>query len=56
VVGFPAKIHWDREKPDGTRRKLLDSSRIRALGWSPSIRLRAGIARTYRDYLQEVSR
>lgn len=55
VVGSTAKIHWDGEKPDGTPRKLLDASRMRALGWSPSISLRDGIAATYRHYLREVA-
>lgn len=55
IVGSAAKIRWDRDKPDGTPGKLLDASRMRALGWSPSIALRDGIAATYRDYLREIS-
>jgi GDP-L-fucose synthase len=47
IVGFSGKISWDGEKPDGTFRKLLDVSKLRALGWSPKITLRDGIARTY---------
>lgn len=47
VVGFNGGIEWDTSKPDGTPRKLLDVSRLRALGWEPSISLRDGIAMTY---------
>jgi GDP-L-fucose synthase len=47
VVGFQGKIVYDRSKPDGTPRKLLDVSRARALGWQASIELREGIARAY---------
>jgi len=47
VVGFDGELAWDATKPDGTPRKLLDISRIRALGWKPAIPLRDGIARTY---------
>lgn len=54
VVGSTAKISWDRDQPDGTPRKLLDVSRMRALGWSPSILLRQGIASTYQQYLREM--
>jgi len=47
VVGFRGALRWDTSKPDGTPRKLLDISRIRALGWEPKIPLREGIAQTY---------
>lgn len=47
VVGFDGELVWDNTKPDGTPRKLLDTTRIRALGWKPVIPLRDGIARTY---------
>jgi len=47
VVGFEGELAWDTTKPDGTPRKLLDVSKIRALGWKPAIALRDGIARTY---------
>jgi GDP-L-fucose synthase len=55
VVGSRAKIEWDRSQPDGTPRKLLDISRMRALGWEASICLHDGLATTYRDYLQQTS-
>jgi GDP-L-fucose synthase len=47
VVGFEGEIVFDSSKPDGTPRKLLDTTRINALGWSPRTRLREGIAATY---------
>ena len=47
VVGFGGELAWDATKPDGTPRKLLDISKIRALSWKPAIPLRDGIARTY---------
>ena len=47
VVGFDGELDWDTTKPDGTPRKLLDVTRLRALGWKPAIPLRDGIARTY---------
>jgi GDP-L-fucose synthase len=46
VVGFDGELAWDTTKPDGTPRKLLDVTRLRALGWKPAIPLRDGIART----------
>ena len=47
VVGFDGELAWDTTKPDGTPRKLLDVTKISALGWKPAITLREGIARTY---------
>ncbi len=54
VVGFQGNIEWDGSKPDGTPRKLLDISRITALGWKPTISLESGIERTYSNYLENV--
>ncbi len=53
IVGLEAELGFDRTKPDGTPRKLLDSSRITNLGWKPQIALRDGIARTYEWFLEE---
>lgn len=50
VVGLPARIRWDADKPDGTPRKLLDVSRLKSLGWAPVIGLAEGLARTYAEY------
>jgi GDP-L-fucose synthase len=47
VVGFDGELAWDTTKPDGTPRKLLDTSKLNNLGWRPAIPLREGIARTY---------
>ena len=47
VVGFEGELAWDTTKPDGTPRRLLDVTKLRALGWKPAIALRDGIARTY---------
>lgn len=52
IVGYRGKIAFDPSKPDGTPRKLLDSSRIAALGWQSEIGLEDGIAATYRWYLE----
>jgi len=51
VVGFTGEIAWDKSKPDGTPRKLLDSSRIFALGWKPTVDLMSGLKLSYNDFL-----
>lgn len=56
VVGFKGELTWDKTKPDGTPRKLLDVSKLRGLGWSPTIPLREGIARTYDWFLKNVAK
>jgi GDP-L-fucose synthase len=56
VVGFDGELAWDKTKPDGTPRKLLDVSKLRALGWKPAIPLRDGIARTYDWFLKNVAK
>lgn len=53
VVGYQGAIEWDRTKPDGSPRKLLDVSRLTSLGWKASIALREGIVRTYAWYEQQ---
>src|SRR5213076_3167743 len=52
IVGFKGDLAWDTTKPDGTPRKLLDVSKIHALGWRHRIGLRDGIARTYQWFLE----
>lgn len=47
IVGFEGKISFDKTKPDGTPRKLMDSSRINTLGWQPKIHLKEGISKVY---------
>ena len=56
VVGFDGALTWDKSKPDGTPRKLLDVSKLRALGWKSTIPLREGIARTYDWFLNNVAK
>jgi GDP-L-fucose synthase len=52
VVGFQGRILWDTSQPDGTPRKLMDSSRIFALGWKPAVYLSKGIALAYEDFVK----
>jgi GDP-L-fucose synthase len=47
AVGFEGRLEWDTSKPDGTPRKLMDVSKLAALGWSSSLALKDGIAQTY---------
>lgn len=51
IVGFDGEIVYDHIHPDGTPRKLLDSSKLFSLGWRPSISLEEGLKQTYADYL-----
>jgi GDP-L-fucose synthase len=51
VVGFDGKLTWDANQLEGTPRKLLDVTKLRALGWKPSIPLRDGIVQTYEWFL-----
>lgn len=55
VVGFNGQIAWDTSKPDGTPRKLLDSQKLRDLGWSPSIQLEAGLVSTYNWFKEHMN-
>ena len=52
VVGFKGEIVWDATKPDGMPRKLMDSSRLLALGWRPQVDLEAGVRLAYEDFLK----
>ena len=51
ITGFSGEIVWDASKPDGTPRKLMDSSRLFALGWKPRVDLETGIRLAYEDFL-----
>jgi GDP-L-fucose synthase len=51
IVGYPGKIKFDTTKPLGTPRKLLNSSAVRSLGWTPKIDLKAGLRNTYESFL-----
>ena len=54
VVGFEGRIEHDLSKPDGTPRKLMDSSKLEALGWHPKTNLHQGIQETYAWYLDRI--
>ncbi|EEF38575.1 putative GDP-L-fucose synthase 2 [Ricinus communis] len=54
VVGFQGQLVWDSSKPDGTPRKLMDSSKLLGLGWSPKVSLKDGLVDTYKWYLENV--
>ena len=51
VVGYQGQIEFDPSKPDGTPRKLMDSSRLNALGWQAKVGLQDGLATAYQDFL-----
>jgi GDP-L-fucose synthase len=52
VVNFQGEIRWETSEPDGTPRKLMDSSRLGAMGWKPQVELRDGLERTYEAFLR----
>jgi GDP-L-fucose synthase len=56
IVGFQGKISYDTSKPDGTPRKLLDNSRLSAMGWKAKISLQEGLTKAYADFLTHVPR
>ncbi len=56
VAGYQGAIEWDAEKPDGAKRKLLDSTRFTSLGWAPKTALKDGIAATYEWYSEDLSK
>jgi GDP-L-fucose synthase len=55
IVGFGGELVFDSTKPDGAPRKLLDTSRLTALGWTPRIRLQDGVAQTYGWFVEHVA-
>lgn len=52
VTGFEGELKWDTTKPDGTPRKLMDNSKLAALGWEAKIPLKEGLTETYKWYLE----
>ncbi len=56
AVGFEGEVLWDRSKPDGTPRKLLDVTRLTELGWRPEVSLEAGIRMAYESFLSRPRR
>jgi GDP-L-fucose synthase len=55
VTGYSGEIAWDTSKPDGTPRKILDISRLRHLGWQPSILLQDGVQAVYEWYQESAA-
>lgn len=51
IVGFDGELIWDKTKPNGTPRKLMDATKIKGLGWTPKISLREGITSIYSNYV-----
>jgi GDP-L-fucose synthase len=56
IVGFKGRLVFDLSKPDGTPRKLLDTSRLAALGWTSHTPLRDGLMKAYRDFYENVTK
>lgn len=54
IVGFDGELAWDTTKPNGTPRKLMDATRIKALGWTPKISLKEGIMSIYNHYVNNL--
>jgi GDP-L-fucose synthase len=54
IVGYEGELTWDASKPDGTPRKLMDSSRLFSLGWRPQVDLPSGIRLAYQDFLKKL--
>jgi GDP-L-fucose synthase len=55
TVGFEGELVFDATKPDGSPRKLMDSSLLNALGWTPEIGLREGLERAYEDFQKQIN-
>lgn len=56
TVGYDGEIAFDTTKPDGTPRKLMDSSKLFAMGWKPKVKLESGLKAAYEDFLQNHQR
>ncbi len=56
ITGYKGEIKWDKSKPDGTPRKLLDVSKLKKLGWKAKIPLEEGIKRAYDDFVKNVNK
>ena len=54
IIGYEGDIIWDKSKPDGTPRKLLDISKLKRIGWSPNTKLEEGIKLTFQSYIKEI--
>ncbi|MDT4848937.1 GDP-L-fucose synthase [compost metagenome] len=56
TVGYAGQITFDTSKPDGTPRKLMDSSRLHSLGWQARVDLPTGLALAYQDFLKQTTK
>jgi GDP-L-fucose synthase len=56
VVGYQGEIDFDTSKPDGAPRKLMDSSRLLALGWQAQVNLQDGLTLAYQDFVKNKSK
>ncbi len=56
VIGFKGTIKWDKDKPDGTMKKLLNVQRINKLGWHAQIKIQNGLKETYSHFLEEIQK
>jgi Nucleoside-diphosphate-sugar epimerases len=54
TVGYLGDIHFDATKPDGTPRKVLDTSKLGSLGWEPKVQFKDGLKAVYQDYLKKI--
>lgn len=54
IIGFKGEVCWDGSKPDGTKRKLINSHKLNSLGWSNKISLKQGLKRAYKDYISNI--
>ena len=54
IIGFNGDMRFDKSRPDGTPRKLLDINKIKSLGWSPRIQLEDGLSKVYKNYILEM--
>jgi len=52
ITSYPGKIVWDPERPDGTPRKIMENSRLHALGWRPKVSIREGLEKMYAWFLE----
>ena len=54
IIGYDGDIIWDKSKPDGSPRKLLDISKLKRIGWSSNTKLEEGIKLTFDSYIKEI--
>jgi GDP-L-fucose synthase len=56
ITGHKGEIIWDQTKPDGTPKKLMDSSKLRSTGWQPKVKIKDGIEMTYEWYINKIKK